>query len=85
MVSEHQLMVGGLNGSAQAGDDILTMLNPEQRKIVSAPPGNMLVLAGAGSGKTRVLTSRIAWLCRTHDFNPSRIVAVTFTLSLIHI
>lgn len=60
-------------------DALMESLNPEQCKIVSAPPGNVLVLAGAGSGKTRVLTNRIAWLCHQHHFSPSRIMAVTFT------
>ena len=60
-------------------DAITESLNPEQQKIVAAPLGNMLVLAGAGSGKTRVLTNRIAWLCQVHGFYPSRIMAVTFT------
>lgn len=59
--------------------DILTPLNEAQREAVAADPGNMLVLAGAGSGKTRVLVHRIAWLIRAHDFSPYSILAVTFT------
>jgi DNA helicase-2/ATP-dependent DNA helicase PcrA len=59
--------------------DILTPLNEAQREAVAADPGNMLVLAGAGSGKTRVLVHRIAWLIRAHDFSPYCILAVTFT------
>ncbi len=59
--------------------DILSSLNEAQRDAVAAEPGNMLVLAGAGSGKTRVLVYRIAWLIRAHDFSPFSILAVTFT------
>ncbi len=59
--------------------EILSPLNEAQRDAVAAEPGNMLVLAGAGSGKTRVLVHRIAWLIRAHDFSPYSILAVTFT------
>jgi DNA helicase-2/ATP-dependent DNA helicase PcrA len=59
--------------------DLLDSLNPAQREAVCAPPGNLLVLAGAGCGKTRVLTSRVAWLIRTHEATPFGILAVTFT------
>ncbi len=54
-------------------------LNPAQREAVCAPPGNMLVLAGAGSGKTRVLIHRIAWLVEVERMSPQAILAVTFT------
>ncbi|STX29602.1 DNA helicase II [Legionella beliardensis] len=54
-------------------------LNDEQRKAVTASLGNTLVLAGAGSGKTRVLISRIAWLIEHHMMSPYAILAVTFT------
>ena len=54
-------------------------LNERQHLAVTAPLGNALVLAGAGSGKTRVLVSRIAHLVNTYDISPNAILAVTFT------
>ncbi|MCB1706268.1 MAG: DNA helicase II [Halioglobus sp.] len=59
--------------------DILSPLNEAQRDAVAAENQNMLVLAGAGSGKTRVLVHRIAWLIKAEDFSPWSILAVTFT------
>ncbi|HSW70023.1 MAG TPA: DNA helicase II [Gammaproteobacteria bacterium] len=58
---------------------ILDSLNDAQRDIVTAPLGNHLVLAGAGSGKTRVLTYRIAWLVRKGLLSPFNFLSVTFT------
>lgn len=58
---------------------ILDPLNEAQREAVSAPPNSALVIAGAGSGKTRVLVHRIAWLCDVEGVSPFSILAVTFT------
>ncbi|HEX5611086.1 MAG TPA: UvrD-helicase domain-containing protein [Burkholderiales bacterium] len=57
----------------------LEHLNPEQFAAVTAPDRHALILAGAGSGKTRVLTTRIAWLVREGRVSPGGILAVTFT------
>jgi len=58
---------------------ILNGLNDAQREAVTAKPGNQLILAGAGSGKTRVLVHRIAWLIQVENVSPYSIMAVTFT------
>ncbi|MFZ6044473.1 UvrD-helicase domain-containing protein, partial [Vibrio natriegens] len=58
---------------------LLDGLNDKQREAVAAPLGNYLVLAGAGSGKTRVLVHRIAWLMGIEQASPYSIMSVTFT------
>ena len=58
---------------------LLDNLNPEQLAAVTLPSQSALILAGAGSGKTRVLTTRIAWLIQTGQVSPAGLLAVTFT------
>jgi DNA helicase-2/ATP-dependent DNA helicase PcrA len=59
--------------------NLLHNLNPEQLAAVTLPAQPALILAGAGSGKTRVLTTRIAWLIQTGQVSPAGVLAVTFT------
>ena len=68
------------SGDPAAGlDALLGGLNPEQLKAVTHGEGPLLVVAGAGTGKTQVITRRIAWLIATRRARPSEVLALTFT------
>ncbi|MEY2735413.1 MAG: hypothetical protein RLZ58_822, partial [Pseudomonadota bacterium] len=67
------------SGAQAVPASLLRGLNPEQLAAVTLPARPALILAGAGSGKTRVLTTRIAWLLQTGQITPGGVMAVTFT------
>jgi DNA helicase II / ATP-dependent DNA helicase PcrA len=69
----------GATAGTPEGSGLLRGLNPEQLAAVTLPAESALILAGAGSGKTRVLTTRIAWLLQTGQVGPGGVMAVTFT------
>ena len=69
----------GPAGRSPEEHPLLAGLNPEQRKAVTHVDGPLLILAGAGSGKTRVLTHRVAWLVQVERVRPDEVVAITFT------
>jgi DNA helicase-2/ATP-dependent DNA helicase PcrA len=65
--------------SGRSADDLLEALDPEQRAVATALHGPVVVMAGAGTGKTRAITHRIAYGVRTGTYDPARVLAVTFT------
>ncbi len=68
------------DGEARGGElALLAALNPAQREACTHPGGPLLILAGPGSGKTRVITSRVAWLVTERGVRPEEILAITFT------
>ena len=67
-------MVGGMDAAA-----LLEGLNDAQRQAVTSDAAPLVILAGAGSGKTRVLTRRIAYRCAAESADPRHVVALTFT------
>jgi len=74
------LPLGGPLAAVPASpDDILLGLDPEQHAVAATPTGPMCVLAGAGTGKTRAITHRIAYGVWTGSYQPHQVLAVTFT------
>ena len=67
------------SGGIPTADEVLDALDPEQRQVAASPNGPMCVLAGAGTGKTRAITHRIAYGVHSGAYQPQRVLAVTFT------
>ena len=65
--------------ASRSADELLEALDPEQRAVATALHGPVVVMAGAGTGKTRAITHRIAYGVRTGTYDPVRVLAVTFT------
>ena len=60
-------------------ENFITKLNPQQKEAVKKTKGPSIILAGAGSGKTRVLVAKVIYLIKNHKINPSNILMITFT------
>jgi uncharacterized protein (TIGR00375 family) len=77
--SPHEPLEPMLAGMEEVGTGLLDRLDALQRVAASAPGGPLLIVAGPGTGKTRTLTHRIAYLCAEHDVYPEECLAITFT------
>ena len=78
-MTQAEVTQGGAGTGPFEASDLLEGLNPAQAAAVAHPDGPLLIVAGAGSGKTRVLTHRVAWLIAEQGISPYEILAITFT------